>query len=157
MNETLFDKTALVNHVHSRIENMTNIRLQKTMYLLFAFYGATFGSMEKDKELDEFYPKYLFEPSFEAWRYGPVDNEIYRDFKSEVFSIAPFEPKTKEEINVLKFLDDLIVQTNAINDFGLVDRTHQDDAWRERYVEGEIHIKMDADEIIDEYLEKYVS
>lgn len=47
-------------------------------------------------------------------------------------------------------------QTNQIDDFSLVDRTHQDNVWLDVYKEGENHIPMDNKEIIQEYIKRYV-
>lgn len=152
------DKNVLIQHLYRKIENMSNIRLQKTLYLLFAFYGATYGMLEQDAELTESYPKYLFNADFEAWRYGPVDNEVYSNYKNGCYDDFGNEyiGETVEEKNALSQVNDLIEQANEINDFGLVDRTHQDESWSSKYQEGVSHIKMDSDAIIKEYAEKYV-
>ncbi|EMF0072755.1 hypothetical protein PIF88_001636 [Enterococcus hirae] len=63
---------------------MTPLRLQKTLYFIFAFYGATLGQLNSENEGDSKfegssdYPKYLFKENFEAWQYGPVLRSIYQ-------------------------------------------------------------------------------
>lgn len=70
----------LIGHLKSLNPDMGPIRLQKTLYFLFAFYGATYGSIgnenneEKNELLSEVdsdsYPKQLFADDFEAWQFG---------------------------------------------------------------------------------------
>ena len=45
-----------------------------------------------------------------------------------------------------------------MDDFTLIDRTHQDDAWRDLFEEtdAEIHRTMNPQVIVDEYAKKYV-
>lgn len=156
------DKDLLVNYVYNKLDNPTLIKVQKTLYLLFAFYGATYGMIDNEID-DEFegqtYAKRLFDADFEAWRYGPVEIEVYKKQKSGDYELADdvkIPRSAAEWNNIMSFIDDIINQTNKINDFGLVDRTHQDNAWANKFQEGISHIKMDNSEIIKEYLERYV-
>ena len=75
------NKTDLVNHLFAKLETPSPIKIQKTVYLLFAFYGATYGQLKTNPptELETInYPRYLFKPNFEAWYYGPVDLDIHK-------------------------------------------------------------------------------
>lgn len=161
MADTVFfkDKTTLVNHILSRIDINSSIRIQKVLYLLYAYYGAIYGSLEQEESFEEFeaYPRRLFEADFEAWQYGPVDSEVWSSYKYDMYKVEEYDAKTPQEKNVILFLDDLINQTNEINDFGLVDRTHQDRVWVNAYKPNEKHIKMSGDSIIEEYKERYVT
>ena len=81
MSQLVFeDKDFLVKFLYTLFETPSRIKIQKTLYLLFAFYGATYGSIESSNsdEDNEFsgqeYPKYLFDAQFEAWKYGPVES-----------------------------------------------------------------------------------
>ena len=74
----------LAGYAKNRLENPTPLKIQKTLYFLWAFYSATYGNIKYDSdEKSEFdlqdgaYPPELFEPDFEAWRYGPVINKVY--------------------------------------------------------------------------------
>ena len=51
----------------------------------------------------------------------------------------------------------MISQTNGINDFGLIDRTHQDESWIEKYDDKTKHLEMDSDAIVKEYKKRYVN
>ncbi len=76
---------------------MTPLRLQKTLYFIFAFYGATLGQLNSENEGDSKfegssdYPKYLFKENFEAWQYGPVLRSIYQanKYNSQCIDEAP--------------------------------------------------------------------
>ena len=75
------NKTDLVNHLFAKLKTPSPIKIQKTFYLLFAFYGATYGQLKTNPptELESInYPTYLFKPNFEAWCYGPVDLDIHK-------------------------------------------------------------------------------
>ena len=58
--------------------------------------------------------------------------------------------------NIKAFIENIVSQAKQIDDFSLVERTHQDESWREVYKEGQNHIPMDKDAIIKEYTQKYV-
>ena len=159
-NKVFFDdKAELVNHILSKIDINSSIRVQKVLYLLYAYYGAIYGSLEQEKSYEEFetYPKRLFNANFEAWQYGPIDSEVWSAYKKNKYEAKEYDAKTPQEKNIILFLNDLISQTNEINDFGLIDRTHQDESWIEKYDDKTKHIKMDSDAIVKEYKKRYVN
>lgn len=161
------NKTVLAGFLHERFENPTLLKVQKALYLLWAFYAGTYGSIDYTKsDSDELaessqYPSQLFEPDFEAWQYGPVDNTIYAQMKDNDLptdirtSDALMDSSTlessaqKENVNI--FLSNLISQIDNMDDFALVNRTHQDSSWKDTYVSGGTHVKMSADKIKNEY------
>lgn len=168
MSDVVFnDKDFLVNFLYSLLDNPTKIKVQKTLYLLYAFYGATYGNLNAEGEENEFsnhsYPKRLFNANFEALRYGPVESEVYANEKSGRYSAQNLATEdvdtffnTSEMRNIREFIENIASQTNNIDDFSLVDRTHQDNVWLNKYKEGERHIQMDNDEIVQEYIKRYV-
>lgn len=156
------NKTDLVNHLFAKLEQPSSIKIQKTLYLLFAFYSATYGQLKAtSSELETVnYPAYLFEPHFEAWRYGPVDLDVHGaiyqkvyeglELKDEAFDKA-IEPS--EVRNIRLFIDDIIKQTNDTDDFTLIGRVCEDDAWVS--VAKSDDKTMDPQTIISEYTTKY--
>src|SRR5699024_6152250 len=107
-------------------------------------------------------PSKLFEANFQAWRYGPVEFDVYKNEKNGFYNeiqACDFNPDIGgfEKMNIKEFTDSIISQTDKIDDFGLVDRTHQDDSWFDVYEEGQSYIDMDNEMIILEYLERYVN
>lgn len=163
------DKTDLVNHLCYKLSDASAIKIQKTLYLLFAFYGATYGKLSGEENVYELesvnYTKFLFEPNFEAWKYGPVDIDVYTAYRNDQYEAVQLtEDKLNEKLtpsekrNVLQFIDSIIQQTDEVDDFTLVDRTREDDAWHDPFKEkdGETHKKMNPQVIVDEYAKKYV-
>lgn len=162
-NYVFTDKNYLVKYLYTRLSNPTQIKVQKTLYLLYAFYGATYGKIKDNSEESDFegqeYPKELFPANFEAWRYGPVEVDVYNSEKLGEYknsSDTELDNGTPEMKNIIEFTNNIVEQTDSIDDFGLVDRTHQDDCWLDLYREGILHIKMINDDIIEEYAQKYV-
>lgn len=160
----------LIGHLKRLDPDMGPIRLQKTLYFLFAFYGATYGSIgdknneaqnELSSEVDsDFYPKQLFADQFEAWQYGPVIRNVYFDNKSDEYE--KLDDKTKEKYidnndkDVILFLDDLVNNLKEMSDFALVDRTHQDKSWQDKFdIDNPYASKeIDKQELVQEYKEK---
>lgn len=148
----------LVSYLEAKLDNPTPLKIQKSLYFLWSFYAATYGSIDYSQQNDfsgiSKYPKRLFPATFEAWKYGPVLNNgcaknkhknVKHDFKKA--------PKDKMEKDVWVFIDDLISQINPVNDFGLVTRSHQDKAWQSAYKEGKLHSKIKEEDIIRDYKE----
>ena len=151
----------LLSYLEAKLDNPTPLKIQKSLYFLWAFYAVTYGSIDYShksefSQIDK-YPLQLFPASFEAWPDGPVLNKIYAEDKDN--SITPSLEKkhctTKMEKDVWAFIDDMIMQINPINDFGLVARSHQDKAWQDAYHAGKNHCKMNEEDIIRDY-QKYV-
>lgn len=163
--ECVFEcKDDLVNYLYSMLTNPTQVKVHKTLYLLYAFYGATYGQLynqEKKEDFEgQFYPRYLFEANFQAWGYGPVEYDVYcreKNKKYESVNELPINLETPEGNNIKKFIDDLVSQTDRLDDFSLVDRTHQDNAWLDSYLEGEQYTKIKNENIIKEYQERYTT
>lgn len=164
------DIEQVIRYIQEKKENVGQLRLQKTLYLLYAYYGATYGQLliqdesnqdESKSEIEYDYPKELFSAEFEAWRYGPVIHDVYVNDKNnkyaDVDELKEFTPSNPFEEDVLLFLDDLIEQINDMSDFTLVDRTHQDNAWIKAYGDGGYRLKMNNNTIIQEYVDDYVS
>lgn len=174
------NKADLVNHLFAKLEKPSSSKIQKTLYLLFAFYGATYGRLKADpsNELETVnYPTYLFEPNFEAWRYGPVDPEVqaamnkqaYEPFVSDIPNIIHegLELEDKAFANVLDpsevrnirlFIDNIIEQTDNTDDFTLIGRVCEDDTWTS-VVKGDGNCNdkiISPQSIVDEYIAKYV-
>lgn len=150
----------LISHLKHLKPDMGALRLQKTLYFLFAFYGATYGAMENSvglSEIETAYPKYLFKDPFEAWAYGPVIRKVYFDNKAGVYEplpdVVPEKFATNEEKDVLEFLATIVSDLEDMSDFALVDRTHQDSSWKSKFDSSNPHAsnEIDKEELIEEY------
>lgn len=157
------NKTDLVNHLLAKLEKPSSIKIQKTLYLLFAFYGATYGQLKAtSNELETInYPAYLFEPHFEAWQYGPVDLDVHGSSYQKVYEAIELKDKAFAETlepsevrNVRLFIGNIIEQTDDTDDFTLIGRVCEDNAWTSAINSDNKIINPQA--IINEYVTKYV-
>lgn len=152
------DKKELVSYIYKALSNPTPIKLQKTLYFVWAFYAATYGNIDYDTESEfkeeDTYPLYLFKANFEAWKYGPVDNDVYSWNKSDVINnfTESFVPETTQDKEIKLFLDDIISQVDNVNDFCLVERSHKDKAYKSVYNDNELHTSMNNNDIKRDYI-----
>lgn len=133
-------------------EEISPIKLQKTLYFLFAYYIKEKAQLMNSYNTGEIerldLPKYLFPANFEAWAYGPVDIDVYRDdysndIKDEDLSIY--------EMNFVdSFIEDYGKSIMAVKDFQLVRLSHEDSAWKNNYKDDESN-KIPLVEIEEEY------
>lgn len=162
MKDSFFpDVDTLVEYLYSIKPDITPLRLQKSLYFLYAYYGAFYGKMGQDdekNEVSESYPKHLFPAKFEAWKYGPVIFDVYQKNKANAYALLEHD-FSKYATDVLEFLNELIEQLNSVSDFSLVERSHIDESWKTAYQSsmGYDHTEMDNDSIVAEYAEKYIS
>lgn len=153
------DINDLISHLQFTMKSMSPIRLQKTLYFLYAFYGATYGSLKKGEsisEVDQIYPKELFPAEFEAWEYGPVIRDVYfgnKDDKYDGMVDATANYSSEEEKDVVEFLDSLTDQLNQMSDFAMVDRSHSDKAWTSKFdpTNKYANEKIDNGDLVEEY------
>lgn len=100
----------------------------------------------------------MFNASFKAWRYGPVDKEIYDLFKNKQLdlrgNVDAFSNSTISYMNDVKqYLDELLDKIFKTSDFGLVDMSREDNSWK-KAIETKDKI-IPNEEIINDYLVKY--
>ena len=157
------DVLDLAGYVKSKLDNPTPIKIQKALYFLWAFYAATYGNIDYSaKNPSEFnlqaepYPKFLFAPDFAAGKYGPVIKRVYlacQNQQLEKLNLKAVQQQiTLDKLarnEVILFVNNLLDQINDINDFGLVQRTHQDQAWKEAYA---AHRHMNPEMIKADYI-----
>ncbi|HCY6618762.1 TPA: DUF4065 domain-containing protein [Staphylococcus aureus] len=152
----------IIGLMKEEIKNISPLRLQKTLYFLFAYYGASYGQLSKSKEYEVTkseslnLPGYLFDAQFEAWQYGPVIRDVYKNNKYSFgyndieFSMSNFEIEDKTmQQEITEYLREIIKSTLKISDFGLVERSHEDEEWKNKITQQEI---MNNDLIIKEYI-----
>ena len=161
-NYVFLNKDNLVNYLISKLDNPTQLKIQKGMYFLWAFYSATYGNIDYKDKNSEFYqqevpyPKELFDGNFEAWRYGPVLPDVYENFKNNKYkSKVILDGLTNNDNNdeIILFINDIISQINNIDDFGLVIRSQNDLAWKDKVKN---HDTMNKIDIKNDYI-KYVN
>ena len=147
MEEVVFtDKYFLVKLLYKLLEKPSKVKIQKTLYLLFACY-----------------PENLFSASFEAWKYGPVEIDVYDNLKNVIYLEEDLNDdviddffNTAELKNVKLFIENIVNQVNNIDDFTLIIRVREDSSWSNVYSPDASHLSMDNSSIVNEYIEKYV-
>lgn len=161
--EFVFEKDIIVKYTITRYKvqnskDITPLKLQKSLYLAFAYYAGWVKSMKNmqstTEDTDDFLVNrkpFLFESSFQAWDYGPVDKEVYSNFKYNVAVYDCDYDEVKAELEktdpvAFSLVDNILNQTFELNDFALVEITHQDKAWIDN--RGDV---MDIEEIANEY------
>lgn len=139
------------------------IKLQKTLYFLFAYWGQYILKNKENVESVEVdysnYNEYLFDDDIEAWTYGPVIPNVFHAEKLGYFKQQEREGTNEyiiEDIVKKEFIDYLLPQLFDISDFGLVDLSHQDKCWKEHYNENEEKHNqiIPKEEIVNEYYNK---
>lgn len=136
------------------------IKLQKSLYFLFAYWGQFIKSNKENQDSVEVnysnYSEYLFNDRIEAWTYGPVVPEVFTAEKSGWLDNLKVSNYLENEIEKKEFIDNLLNQLFEIDDFGLVRLSHEDLCWKKYYIESdEKHNReIPKEEIIDEYIAK---
>ncbi len=138
-------------------KEISPIKLQKSLYFLFAYWG---GNVRKSKmfpeaveESFEKFSEYLFDDKIEAWVYGPVVPIVYREENiNKFYNEKMFEGKAK----IKEFIDDLLKELFEVGDFTLVDISHSDNSWKNNFnYDDEFHDnEIDKESIIEEYSRK---
>lgn len=138
-------------------KEISPIKLQKSLYFLFAYWGGTVrkSKMYPDAVEENFskFSEYLFDEDFEAWVYGPVVPVVYREKDiSKFYNEKMFEGKEK----IKEFIDDLLKDLFETGDFTLVDVSHSDNSWKNNFdYNDDFHDNIiSKEEIIEEYSRK---
>lgn len=150
------DVAKYLNYLHEKEykSNISPLKLQKTLFFLFGEWGAFVqkaNSNNDGRELEKF-SKYLFDDDFEAWVYGPVINDVYKNFNNEeVNEMALFT--TPELKYVGQFIKDLASELFELSDFRLVELSHQMGCWKDCFDSGEFfhNTIINKDKIINEF------
>lgn len=134
----------LVNYLLYKEPDITPLRLQISLYFLFAFYIGTYQNQND-------YPKYLFNADFETWYYGPTIRRVY--LNQEEGKYIPHEfifgnHEIDQEVN--RFINDLLSRITDRSDFSLIDRLHEDTTWRKAMNNSKFSI-MSKEDIASEY------
>lgn len=128
------------------------IKMQKSLYFCLAFWGGFIrkGKSTEQKEMSFDYDETLFDERIEAWIYGPVVVDVYKEenidsyYKENLFA---GNECAKE------FIDDVLNDISGVSDFRLVDRSHLDSSWINHFdINDTVHNKrIPQEEIIEEY------
>jgi len=149
-------------NINQRI--ISPIKLQKSLYFLFAYWGQYIKQNKENKDSVEVdyseYNEHLFEEPIEAWTYGPVVPTVFSLEKQGYLDLENtqelIEGYLEDDIIKKEFIDNLLDQIFEIDDFGLVNLSHQDKCWQKYYIQSdEKHNReIPKKEIIDEYFSR---
>ena len=106
------------------------MRLNLTLYFLCAAYSAAYNPENKiEYDLGE-QPRFVADLTFTADKYGPQDYSVNDKLRNEYYQPEEY-PFTNHQVdqNVKRFIDDILEQLKDVDDFSLLDRAVQDDAW----------------------------
>lgn len=136
------------------------IKLQKSLYFLFAYWGQYIRKNKENQDSVEVdysnYSEFLFDDRIEAWTYGPVLPDVFIAEKSGFLEVNTENNYLEDDIIKKEFVDNLLYQLFEIDDFGLVRLSHEDECWKRNYKEtDEKHNReIPKEEIINEYSAK---
>lgn len=121
---------------------LSNLKLQKILFLAHMVHLGEKGSP-------------LVNERFEAWDYGPVSPDLYRQVKAfgsspvrNVFHgyTAPTDPA------IIDSLDDVLNQVGHLTAGQLVQMTHRaGGAWDTHYIPGSMGVRIPNEAILQEY------
>jgi uncharacterized phage-associated protein len=126
--------------------HVSNLSLQKILYILHMFYAGTHDG------------KRLVEEQFEAWDHGPVVPELYHKLKG--FGASPvrdifLRSNPIGDVSVTKLLDGSLPTLLSKKPAELVAITHQPHgAWARRYRSGLRHTSILQSDIVEEFNER---
>lgn len=144
-------------HLREKQKNISPIKLQKSLYFLFAYWGGIvrksrlYPSIVEENYGD--FDEILFNDNIEAWVYGPVVPVVYRETNiANFYNVNMFNGKEK----LKEFIDGLLEEIFEVNDFTLVNISHNDKAWKNNFsYQDSIHdYIIPKEEIIREYATK---
>ena len=93
--------------------------------ILFIIYGGFYTKFKKE----------LFEPNFEAWKYGPVEID-YRSLYKENINFKNKKNKfdfTFDNKTQIDYLEKLVKKLLKFSPWSLVDYTHSLEIWKKNY------------------------
>ncbi|MCL2045710.1 MAG: DUF4065 domain-containing protein [Oscillospiraceae bacterium] len=98
----LYVANNLIRRANEQGVELTNLKLQKLLYILYAsYYNKTNNA--------------LFSNRFEAWQYGPVLSDVYNIFKTESSNqITEYRPDSNGDILVVTEIGDFGESFNLV-------------------------------------------
>lgn len=126
--------------------NITNLKLQKMLYISHLYYLGNKGEA-------------LISEEFEAWLYGPVLPSLYH--KTKEFADRPVgnifsNLASYNDNEELKFIEETYKKISNHSAWDLVLMTHlKGGAWEKNFDENEKHTKIPNADILEEYKKFY--
>ncbi|HBP4947611.1 TPA: SocA family protein [Pseudomonas aeruginosa] len=126
---------------------ISNLKLQKLVYYAQGFSLALLGEP-------------LFDEPIEAWMHGPVVRSLYQRFSK--YGSNPIPPPGEFDDSVLtrdqrRLIEEVFDVYGQYSAWKLRQLTHEEDPWRDNYVEGEFSRKIPQDEMEHYFRENLVN
>lgn len=163
----MIDKWVLVDYIKSQSfkQNkiqITPIKLQKSLYFLYAMWAGFANQKNGEVQVPQSDVE-LFDADFTAWAFGPVDVEVYEDFKVlQKVNNTQHRALLKKQATTLQldFIEQTLPRILNTSDFGLVDLSHRDKCWVNHFTPAKdgkpsIGLRIPNQSIIDEYTNKF--
>ncbi len=110
----------IIDYSYDRNNSVSNLRLQKILYFVQAEFLVATG-----------HP--CFEETIQAWEYGPVVPEVYREYKifgsSSIFSEGRGDKFYFIRNADKEMIEDVVQTCEGYSTVELVDLTHKQDPW----------------------------
>lgn len=118
---------------------VTNLQLQKVMYFTLKDYLRDNGRSK--------FIRGIYDEPFETWQYGPVVPDLYYRYSGNGSMAINDEGKYNDEYSIFdgsirKYLNEDV--------FELVERSHQEEFWKEHQGENQERYEYPLDDIIGE-------
>lgn len=142
----------LVNHILTKLPEEPGIlRLNLTLYFLFATYAAAYNPKVENPNLLDEQPKFIADLVFTADHYGPQDYSVNDKLQNEYYQPKEYNFLDNQvDQNIKHFIDDILYQLKSVDDFSLIDRALDDDAWFNAYSNSDSKI-MSREQMISDY------
>jgi len=119
----ILDKFQLAEHIIAKYPgDITPMKLQKLLYYCYAW------QLVADQK--------LFNASFEAWTHGPVEPQIYQEYKK--FGREPIPPKNMSFSEVDSFFDFVLDSYSVYSAIELSKTTHLEKPWKKYKDTGDV-------------------
>lgn len=165
MKKGILDAKELAGYIKYNYKQANNIeispiKLQKSLYFLFAYWG---GMVRKAKNNPDYVEdkrllsqnERLYDDIIQAWVYGPVIPEVYREKNLERF-YKPEKDIFNGNIFLKETIDSILNDVFVIPDFKLVSISHEDKSWQNNFsiIDATHEKEISKEEIINEYAQK---
>ena len=121
---------AVLGECENRAIYLSPLKLQKLIYLNYAIKLKNGGSFVEDLD-------------FQAWRYGPVIDSIYyeyRHFGSDIIRDYLYYKGKRYELPDTRDVEECVSKYGHLHGYHLIDIVHRrDGAWWKSYIKGENH------------------
>ena len=106
-------------------DDVSPLKLQKSLYFLFGYWILEQVVGNENEEVGEI--SYLFDANFQAWKYGPVEVDVYYNKNLNEEKLLEISPKIND------FLESKLEMLFKVSDFSLVNITHEHKSWQDKY------------------------